>query len=55
MQHQTTTVKHAAFIIGIGRTKLYDLINSGELKTLKVGRRRLIRTDSIRALVDQAA
>jgi excisionase family DNA binding protein len=28
--------------IGIGRTKLYDAIRTGELPTLKVGKRRLI-------------
>lgn len=28
--------------IGIGRVKGYDLINSGSLKTVKIGRRRVV-------------
>jgi excisionase family DNA binding protein len=51
----STTVKGAADMIGIGRTKIYELINDGKLETIKIGRRRLVKTDSIRALVDQAA
>lgn len=55
MQVLSTTVKGAADMIGIGRTTVYALINEGKLQTYKVGRRTLIKTDSIRALVDQAA
>lgn len=55
MQALSTTVKGAADMIGCGRTTLYALIKDGRLKTYKLGRRTLVRTDSIRALVDQAA
>lgn len=39
---------------GIGRTKIYEMIKSGDLRTVKVGRRTLVKTDSIRALVEAA-
>lgn len=55
MQALLTSVQTTAATIGIGRTKVYDLINQGKLQTVKVGRRTLIKTESIRALVDEAA
>lgn len=55
MQALSTTVKGAADMIGVGRTTVYSLINENKLQTIKIGRRRLIKIDSIRALVDQAA
>jgi excisionase family DNA binding protein len=33
--------------LGVGRTKIYELINSGELKSVKIGAKRLIVVDSI--------
>jgi excisionase family DNA binding protein len=47
----TISIKDAARAIGIGRTKLYELINSGELQVLKIGRRTLVSAASIKALV----
>ncbi len=55
MEPVTVTILGAKEALGIGHTKIYELIASGDLQTIKVGRRRLVRTDSIRALVDQAA
>jgi excisionase family DNA binding protein len=55
MQALSTTVKGAADMIGIGRTTVYSLISENKLQTIKIGRRTLIKIDSIRALVDQAA
>jgi excisionase family DNA binding protein len=40
---------------GIGRTKVYELINDGTLRTVKVGGRRLILADSLEALIDGGA
>lgn len=51
----TVTVDGAKRALGLGRTKIYELIENGKLSTVKVGRRTLVKTDSIRALVDQAA
>jgi excisionase family DNA binding protein len=33
----------AARLVGLGRTKIYESLNSGELPSCKIGRRRLIR------------
>lgn len=55
MEVLTCTAIDAARSLGIGKTKLYELIGQGKLKTIKIGRRTLIKTDSIRTLVDEAA
>jgi excisionase family DNA binding protein len=55
MTSLTMTIESAKSALGIGHTTIYKLINEGSLKTVKIGRRTLIKTDSIRALVDQAA
>ena len=55
MEILTCTAIDAARSLGIGKTKLYELIGQGKLKTVKIGRRTLVKTDSIRALVNQAA
>jgi hypothetical protein len=51
MEPVTVTVDGAQKAIGIGRTKLYELINAGTLKTVTIGRRTLVTCSSIRALV----
>ena len=48
----TVSVDEARNAIGIGRTKFYELVGQGRLKTLKIGRRTLVLVASIRALVD---
>lgn len=55
MEPITVTVEGAKKALGLGHTKIYELIRDQKLKTVKVGRRTLVKTDSIRALVDQAA
>jgi excisionase family DNA binding protein len=55
MEPITVTVEGAKKALGLGHTKIYELIGAGRLQTIKVGRRTLVKTDSIRALVDQAA
>lgn len=39
----------AARIAGIGRTTLYGAIASGGLKSIKIGKRRLIAVEALRA------
>ena len=51
MEPLTVTVAGARKALGIGTTKIYELIGEGQLRTVKIGRRTLIRTDSIYALV----
>ena len=40
--------------IGCRKTKLYDLINSGELTTYYVGRRRCVTASSVDAFIKRA-
>jgi len=44
------SIEMAAESLSIGRTKVYDLIGQGRLVTVTIGRRRLIRMDSVQAL-----
>jgi excisionase family DNA binding protein len=45
----------ACQLIGIGRTRLYDYINAGELRTVRIGKRRLVPMAAIRDFVARAA
>ena len=47
MQRPTCTIKEACNAAGMGRTKLYELIKGGEIKTVAVGRRRLVQVPSL--------
>jgi excisionase family DNA binding protein len=44
------TIQKTEAILSIGHTKTYELINSGQLKTVRIGRRRLVTMESIEAL-----
>ncbi len=48
----TVTINIGSEVSGLGRTKLYELINSGKIKTIKVGKRRLIVYSSLEALAE---
>ena len=52
MEPVTVTVQNACKALGLGTTKIYELIASGELETVKIGRRTLIKVPSIKRLVD---
>lgn len=49
------SINDAARALGLGRTSIYSLINEGKLEARKLGRRTLVTTESIRALIDRAA
>ena len=55
MDTVSVSINDAARAIGIGRTKLYALIASGDLDVIKIGRRTLVKTSSIRALLEKGA
>lgn len=48
------SIGEAAKALGIGRTSVYVLIKQGRLQAVKLGRRSLILTCSIRALAAPA-
>ena len=50
----TGTIKEAEDASGLGRTKLYEKIGDGTLQIVKVGRRTLVRWDSLRAMLEAA-
>ena len=51
MDAVATSVNEAAKALSVGRTSIYVLIREGRLKTVKLGRRTLITTESIRSLI----
>lgn len=50
MEQLLYSIPDAAKALGLGRSKTYDLIQSGQLETVTIGRRRLVRGTSIQAL-----
>lgn len=52
-QHQplTYSVKEACRISSLGRTRIFQLIKSGQLQRTKVGRRTLIDAESLKRLI----
>ncbi|MFZ5696166.1 MAG: helix-turn-helix domain-containing protein [Pseudomonadota bacterium] len=47
----TATIKEACEMSGLGKTTLYAMIAQGKLEATTVGRRRLVKVESLRALV----
>ncbi len=45
------SVAEAAALMNISRAKLYELIGRGEIPSIKLGGRRLVRVDALRALL----
>ena len=46
--------REACDTLCIGTTKLHELINSGSLETFKIGRKTLVKGESLRRLVGGA-
>ena len=49
------SIPDAAAALGVSRSKTYELISEGRLLTVSIGRRRLVRTESIRAIASGEA
>lgn len=45
------TVEQAAALLGIGRTKVYELVSSGRLPSVTIGRSRRIRRSALRVYI----
>lgn len=51
MEQLAISINDAAKALGLGRTSIYAMIADGRLEAFKLGRRTLIRAESIRRLV----
>ncbi len=47
------TVEQAAEAVGLGKTKVYELIASGELEAVRIGRARRVPVEAVTAYVAQ--
>ena len=52
MEAIAISISDAAKALGVGRTSVYMLIKEGRLEVFKLGRRTLVKTASIRRLVE---
>lgn len=52
-QRPTCSIAEACSAAGFGRTKLYELIDGGAVKAVKIGRRRLVQVPSLLKLLGQ--
>ena len=52
METLSVPIEEAARAIGGSRSTVYRLIESGDLERVKIGRRALVTTESVRAYVD---
>jgi excisionase family DNA binding protein len=55
VQRVAVSPAEAALMLGISRAALYQLLMSGELRSVKVGGRRLVSVAAIVALIDGEA
>jgi excisionase family DNA binding protein len=51
MEALAVSINDAARVLGLGRTSIYAMIADGRLEAFKLGRRTLVKADSIRRLV----
>jgi len=51
MEPLSVSINDAAKALGVGRTSIYAMIGDGRLEAFKLGRRTLVRVESIRRLV----
>jgi excisionase family DNA binding protein len=47
------TMKEAGEALRVGQTKIYALIKTGELRTRKLGRRRLVLADDLNKFLEE--
>ena len=51
MEPLALSINDAAKALGLGRTSIYAMIADGRLEAFRLGRRRLVRMESIKRLV----
>ncbi|MGG7519776.1 helix-turn-helix domain-containing protein [Allorhizobium undicola] len=47
------SVSDAAKMLSVGRTKIYDMLAKGQILSMRIGSRRLVKVDSIKALIER--
>ena len=53
MNPELLTPDEAADILPLSRSTIYELLRTGALPSLRIGRSRRVRTDAIRAFIDE--
>ena len=51
MSQLSYSIDETSAALGIGRTKVYELINSGKLKARKIGKRTIILKEDLEAFL----
>jgi excisionase family DNA binding protein len=54
MQPIAASINETAKALSLGRTSVYALIRDGRLETIKLGRRTLVKVESIHRLLESA-
>jgi len=49
----TVRIPTAMAMLGLGRSKIYDLMDNGEIKTVKAGKARLIIVQSLHEFISR--
>ncbi len=55
MERQTVTVEEAGQVIGVGRNLAYELVRTGQLPSLRVGRRIVVPKAVLDRFLENAA
>lgn len=55
VQPYALTIDNAARFSGLSRSRIYELMGTGSLKSFKVGSRRMIKAEDLKAFLDHAA
>lgn len=55
VQPYALTIDNAARFSGLSRSRIYELMGTGDLKSFKIGSRRMIMLNDMKGFLDQAA
>ena len=54
MDKETYTVEEVAELLGIGRSSAYTAVHTGEIPSIRIGRRLLVPVSGLKRLLDAA-
>lgn len=55
MERIYISIREAGCVLGVSRSTLYRLMDCGELETVKIGRRRLVKREAIATLTERGS